>query len=322
MFFRRSTSIWGIAPLCSALCFALACSSEEGGEPKPYTEEPVTGDSAGGSNGAGANNTNGASNGDSNGNGARDDDAGDVPNPPGPRDAGSMGGFDAMVSLDSGITPDSGTSLDSGAAADAGNSLDSGSADSGPADSGSSDSGPGDSGPGLDAGPGLDSGPGIDSGTGADAGPAADSGTKPDAGPADAGPACGTTGVVAGNDCPGVVTCQDEGFSGDPVLECALTGPAASRCCTTPFGANDSCRTTSCGANDDEARCDGPEDCAGNAAGAVCCFDAGAAACATTCSNPNRMCHRDADCPTGATCEVGSNSQGSRYSWWGFCRGT
>lgn len=326
--------LWGVAPLC----LWMACASDsEVGKTRPYSEDPdpATGNNTGGDDDDGANTGADA-----------EEDAGDVPAPA--RDAGgstpmdaSMGPPDPMTTPDAGPKPDAGNTMDSGTSMDSGMMADSGTVDSGTVDSGTqvdagtpvdsgtevdagppADSGtPTDGGGEVDSGPPLDAGEPVDSGTETDAGDPTDAGPGTDGGDIDAGPPCGTEGLVAGNDCVGVVTCQDEGFTQQPVLECVLTGSTPSRCCTTPIGAQDSCRTTACAANDNEATCDGPEDCAGNTAGAVCCFNAGDAACAATCTNPNTMCHKDADCPTGSTCEAGSNAQG-RYSWWGFCRGT
>ncbi len=320
MFARFSTSVWGIAPLC----LALACSSDGSGrDPKPFTDPATANNTGGDTNGNASNATN-------NGDAADEDDAGNGKPTPRP-DAGNTSTMDAsapdaMVSADSGIKPDAMVSLDSGIKMDSGTSLDSGlMMDSGAdKDAGAlRDSGlPLDSGLSIDSGTKLDSGSAVDAGPKPDSGTTSDAGPKPDAGSVDAGPACGTLNLIAGNSCVGVVTCQDENFSGDPILDCALTGAKPNRCCTTAIGASDSCRTTACGNGDNEAKCDGPEDCAGNTTGALCCFNAGAAACAAACTNPNRMCHKDADCAAGSTCEVGSNAQGTQYSWWGFCRGT
>jgi hypothetical protein len=171
----------------------------------------------------------------------------------------------------------------------------------------------------TDAGVTPDASTQLDAGS--DAG-APDAGAELDASLEDGGApqpdaaVCGTDGLVAGNSCAGVVTCQDNNFSGDPVLECVLVenGARRSRCCTATFASN-SCRSAACGGGDDEALCDGPEDC--GAATGTCCFNAGATSCAASCAAAQTLCHTDADCPSGRRCEAGTSS--GQYSWWGFC---
>jgi len=330
MSLKSASLILGFA----CLGYVSACSSDSSKETKPFVS-PGTGTSNGDDNGGSNGANNGDANGDTNGAAADGGETGNQNNGPdaggevstdagttGPLDAGggldaSAGGGDAGPSLDAGNT---GGGSDAGSTGNGGS--DAGSTGNGGSDAGSTSNGGSDAGSsgngGSDAGStgngGSDAGS-SDAGS-SDAG-SGDAGSDPDA-----GPTCGAENVIGGNSCAGVVTCQDENFSGDPILECVLTGAAPSRCCTTSFGASDSCRTNACANGDQEAKCDGPEDCGAGAPGGLCCFNAGAAVCAATCSNPNRMCHSDADCATGTKCRAGSNAQGTSYSWWGFCRGT
>jgi hypothetical protein len=139
---------------------------------------------------------------------------------------------------------------------------------------------------------------------------------------ADAGSSCGTSGLVAGNDCIGVVTCQDN--NGTAVNACDVGG-GAQHCCinTDVFGTgSNSCRSTACGNTLKEASCDGPEDCGGGAA--LCCFNGGTTSCSSTCSsNGSRLCHDDSDCAgTNKKCVKGTSTTfGVAGKWWGFCRG-
>jgi len=320
MIFKSTSLVLGIALLGSV----SACSSKSDSETNPFGN--ITGTTTGGDTNANGNNAdpNNGNGGETNGgqtSNTGDTNGGlDASATNGAGDASATSGADAALTTggDASTAPDSGSVADAGTI-DAGNTGGSTPDASSPSDAG---------GGGLDADVLPDAAVATDASTTLpdaavviDAGPGPSSDASTDAS-TDGGPTCGTDGLIAGNDCAGVVTCQDNNFSGDPVLACSLVAVGsgtASRCCTAPIGASNSCRTTACGANDDEAKCDGPEDCAGNATGALCCFTGGATSCAASCANADLLCHEDKDCPSGAKCATGHPTQ---YSWWGFCRGT
>jgi hypothetical protein len=227
-------------------------------------------------------------------------------------------GFDAAIpdgdSGQTGADGDAGDPLDGSSGGDASVS-DDGSVQSDSSvegDAGDGDAGAGDDDAGADAGE-ADAGGDSDAGPTEDAGPGSDAGGETDAG------SCGSSGLVAGNDCPGVVSCQDNNGSNVPVLSCGL---ATHNCCVNTTGGNNSnsCRTQACsGFGIEEATCDGPEDCSG---GQLCCFNDGATSCENSCNNnAARLCHTDADCPNGLECQVGREELFTLvYEWWGFCR--
>jgi hypothetical protein len=140
--------------------------------------------------------------------------------------------------------------------------------------------------------------------------PDGDSGAAGDSG-SDIGP-CRDDPATPGHDCPGVLTCHDVGT-------CEI-GPT--KCCQEFTGLENVCTTApACSASTKLSLCDGPEDCEGSN---ICCLGDLFSYCtdASSCTEPARICHSDADCKVGH-CKAGTAVIDDIFiaKKWGFCRG-